>query len=606
MQTAAMDQFVARVRDNSDILSVASRYVTFTRKGNRYWACCPFHSEKTPSFTVDPGKGFYHCFGCGVGGNVFNLIAGLEHISYFDAVKLQARRLNIPIPTDRPRTVAEIESEREEKLLYEVNERARTFFHNCLTVTPYGKPALEYLAGRGISEDIISDFKLGYAPNDWDKLSTAFVKRGISTKTLIDAGLVGERSRDSGLYDRFRNRVMIPIVDQTGHVLAFGGRILDSIGVQSTDAPKYLNSPETRIFNKRRVLFGLDRAAPSIGREGFAIVVEGYMDAISLVAAGIKNVVATLGTAFTLDHARILSRYARRIVFCYDSDDAGQRATMRALPIITDANAQAAVIIVPDGKDPDDFVRKHGGEAFRELAANAMPMIDYRIKYVLEHSDHQTLDGKINALREILSSIAKMHDSALRNEYGRKLASALDLDQSTVNSEWKNISIGRASDASPARVVKINTVRAEAQSDAAWRSWRTLIRTGWHATDLLEHALATIPIEEFPKIHREIVTYIEKCIKEERRPDDVSAAQELSSEALSELSECLVGSSEELTTEEVQSYMDSIKLLRVEFLSRRYQKLMNELEKHPRGSPEFAAALSQLQRVKGELDVKKF
>ena len=602
MQTAVIDDFVSRVRDNSDILTVASRYVSFVRKGNRYWACCPFHSEKTPSFTVDPLKGFYHCFGCGAGGNVFKFIAEMEHISYFDAVKLQAKRLNIPIPTDRQRSVAEIESEREEKSLYEVNELARNFFHNCLMLTPYGKPALEYLAARGISDEIIKDFKIGYAPNDWDKLATAFVKRGTSTKQLLNAGLVGTRARDGGVYDRFRNRVMIPIVDQTGHVLAFGGRILDS---SDGDAPKYLNSPETKIFNKRRVLFGLDRAASAITREGFAIVVEGYMDAISLVANGIKNVVATLGTAFTLEHARILNRHSRRIIFCYDSDEAGQRATMRALPIITDVGAQASVIIIPDGKDPDDFVRKHGSDAFQALAADAMPMIDYRIKYVLEHVDHRTLDGKINALREILSAIAKMHDSALRNEYSRKLASALDLDPNTVNSEWKNLSLNRASNASTGRVVKINTVRAEAQNDAAWRSWRTLIRAGWHATDLLQHALTSIPKEEFPKLHREIVSYIEKCIKEERRPDDISAARELSDEALAELSECLVGASDELTTEEVQAYMDSLKLLRLELLGNRYRQLMNELEKHQRGSPEFAAILSEAQRVKGELDFKK-
>ncbi len=606
MQKAGMDSFVARVRDDSDILSVVARYVTLTQKGGRYWACCPFHSEKTPSFTVDPNKGFYHCFGCGAGGNVFNFISKMENISYFDAVKLQARRLNIPLPNERPRSVAEIEAEREEKALYEVNELARNFFHNCLTLTPYGENAREYLAGRGISEEIIKDFKLGYAPNDWDKLSNAFVKRGIATKHLIDAGLVGQRTRDRGLYDRFRDRVMIPIVDTTGHVLAFGGRVLNSNGDSIVDAPKYLNSPETRIFNKRRVLFGLDRAAADIRREGFAIVVEGYMDTISLVAAGIKNVIATLGTAFTVDHARILTRYSRRIIFCYDNDEAGQRATMRALPIIADAGAQASVVIVPDGKDPDEFVRKHGSDAFRELTANAMPMIDYRIKFVLDHSALNTLDDRVGALREILSSIAKMHDSALRNEYGRKIASALDLDQSTVNSEWRNISLGRASNASAGRVININTVRAEAQSDASWRSWRTLIRAGWHATELLEHALTLLPKEEFPKLHREIVTYLEKCIQEERRPDDVSAAQELSDEAMSELSECLVGSNEELSTEEVQSYMDSLKLLRVEFLSRQYQKLMDDLEKHPRGSPEFAETLSQAQRVKGELDVKKF
>ena len=606
MRSAASDDFVSRVRDNSDIVTVASRYLALTYRSGRYWACCPFHSEKTPSFSINPSEGFYHCFGCGDGGNVFKFIARMENISYFEAIKLQAQWLNIPLPNDRPRSIAEIESERVTKELYEVNELARNFFHNCLMVTPYGARAREYLQNRGISNEIIEDFKLGYAPNDWDKLSTSFRKRGVSTKQLIAAGLVAERSSGNGVYDRFRGRVMIPIVDQIGRVLAFGGRILDSPDKPAVDAPKYLNSPETKIFNKHRVLFGLDRAAASIRRDGFVIVVEGYMDAISLVSAGIKNVVATLGTAFSTDHARILKRYSRRIVFCYDSDEAGQRATMRALPIIAAVNAQASVIVVPDGKDPDEFVRKHGSDAFRELAANAIPMIDYRIGYVLAHVEHQTLDGKINALREILSSIAKMHDAALRNEYGRQIASKLELDQNTVNNEWRNMSIGRTSKAPDGRVVKINTVRAESQSDASWRSWRTLIRIGWYAGDLLQHALASIPKEQFPKSYREIVTYLEKCVEEERLPDDISAAQELSDEALSELSECLMSSSSELTAEEVQSYMDSLKILRAEVFGQRYRQLMSELENHPRGSPEFMATLTEAQRIKGELDVKKF
>ena len=218
MQTATIDDFINRVRAGSDILSVASQYVSFTQKGGRYWACCPFHQEKTPSFTVDPNKGFFHCFGCKAGGNVFNFIAQMENISYFDAVKLQAKRLNIPLPTDRQKTEREIESEREAKSLYDVNEMARNFFHNCLTVTPYGQAALNYLEGRGIDRKTIDEFKIGFAPNSWDKLSSAFRKRGITQQQLIGAGLAAKRSHGSGVYDRFRNRVMIPITDLTGHV----------------------------------------------------------------------------------------------------------------------------------------------------------------------------------------------------------------------------------------------------------------------------------------------------------------------------------------------------------------------------------------------------
>lgn len=613
MQTATLDDFVNRVRASSDILSVASQYVSFTQKGGRYWACCPFHQEKTPSFTVDPTKGFYHCFGCGAGGNVFNLIAQMENISYFDAVKLQANRLNIPLPNARPKTAHELEAEQEEEALYRVNELARNFFHNCLTMTPYGQAALDYLEGRGIDRKTIDEFKIGFAPNGWSKLSSAFRKRGISQKQLLTAGLVAERTRGSGVYDRFRNRVMIPITDLTGHVLAFGGRILDSpihlVGSKDEDAPKYLNTPETRIFNKRKILFGLDRAGPAITREGFVIVVEGYMDAISLVSVGIKNVVATLGTAFTADHVKILKRYAKKIAFCYDSDEAGQNATMRALPIITAANAQGSVIIIPDGKDPDEYVRKHGREEFWNLAQNALPMIDYRIQYVLKHADRSTPNGRIEALREILSSISKMYDTALRNEYSRQLASMLDLDLNTVNNEWRNFSDAKEKQLSPPssdRIVKINTFRADSQNNSLRHSWQNIIKTAWHASDLLQHALASVPKEYFPKEHQEIIGYLEKCMEEERNANDVSAADELSSQALTELTECLTDSTEELTKEEVQAYMDSLDLLRIEMLSRKYQRLMRELEQCDAGSEQYLMKLTELNDVKRLLDRKKF
>ncbi|MBR1579433.1 MAG: DNA primase [Selenomonadaceae bacterium] len=610
---AKLDEFVNRVREGSDIFSVASHYLNLIQKGGRYWACCPFHHEKTPSFTIDPVKGFYHCFGCGEGGNVFNFVARMEGISYFDAVKLQAKRLNIPLPNARPKSDRELELERVEKSLYDINELARNFFHNCLTMTNYGESALAYLDARGITAKTIEEFKLGYAPDDWDKLSTAFEKRGVTQKQLIDAGLAAARNRGSGVYDRFRNRIMIPITDVTGHVLAFGGRILETpsnlrvVGGNAKPAPKYLNTPETIIFNKRKVLFGLDRAVSSINREGFVIVVEGYMDAISLVSAGVTNVVATLGTAFTEDHIKILKRYSKKIVFCYDSDEAGQNATMRALPIVTAAEAQASVIIIPDGKDPDDYVRKHGRDEFWQLALNAMPMIDYRIRYVMGRADKSSVDGRINALREILSSIATMNDSALRNEYSRKLALMLSLDPNTVNDEWKKFSRVQMNTPSPTsdRVVKLKTTRTEAGNDAMWRACRAIIQTGWHATDLLQHALTSVSKENFPQTHREIIDYLEKCISEDRRPDDVSAAEQLSPQALTELSECLTDSGEELTAEEVQAYMDSLALLKIEELSRQYRQAAQELEQLEIGSPEHHAKLLEVRDIKRRLDRKR-
>ena len=378
MRSEKMDEFVEQVRSQSDIIQVVQSYVPLKRKGNRYWGCCPFHSEQTPSFSVVPDKGFFYCFGCHAGGNVFKFISLIENVTYFEAIKLQAEKLGIALP-ERQRTPQEVARDREIADLRKVNEMARDFFHNCLTMTGYGAVGKEYFTHRDISPETIDEFKLGYAPDAWDKLSTAFQKRGVKQEFLLATGLAAERSSGSGLYDRFRNRVIIPISDERGRVVGFGGRVLDD------STPKYLNTPETILFNKRKILFGLDRSHRAIQQAGYAIVVEGYMDAISVFGAGVKNVVASLGTAFTVDHCQKLLRYASDIYFCYDSDEAGQKATIRALSIVRDTGAIVKVIVVPDGKDPDEYIRKHGAEAFQQLVKQALPLVEYRLRYVLKH-----------------------------------------------------------------------------------------------------------------------------------------------------------------------------------------------------------------------------
>ena len=354
MRNEQLDEFVERVRAQSDILQVVQTYVSMKKKGNRYWGCCPFHGEKTPSFSVVPDKGFFYCFGCHAGGNVFKFLSLIENVTYFEAIKLQAEKLGIPMP-QRQRTPQELARDQQKADLRKVNEMARDFFHNCLTLTKLGEPGKAYFAGRSISPETIDEFKLGYAPEAWDKLSAAFLKRGVKKEFLLEAGLAAERKNGQGVYDRFRHRVIIPIADERGRVVGFGGRVLDD------STPKYLNTPETILFNKRRLLFGLDRSHRAISKAGYAIVVEGYMDAISVFSAGVRNVVASLGTAFTAEHCKLIMRYAPAIYFCYDSDEAGQKATIRALSIVRDSGATVRVIVVPDGKDPDEFIRRRAG-----------------------------------------------------------------------------------------------------------------------------------------------------------------------------------------------------------------------------------------------------
>ena len=592
MSDSRMDEFVEQVRSHSDILQVVQSYVPLKRKGGRYWGCCPFHHEKTPSFSVVPDKGFFYCFGCHAGGNVFKFISLIENISYFEAIKLQAEKLNIPMP-ERPKTPAEEAREREIASLRKVNEMARDFFHNCLTMTGYGKPGLAYFAGRGITESVIEEFKLGFAPDAWDKLSSAFVKRGVKPELLLKAGLVSESQR-GGIYDRFRGRVIIPIADERGRVVGFGGRVLDD------SQPKYLNTQETVLFNKRKLLFGLDRSQRAIKEAGYAIVVEGYMDAISVFGAGVENVVASLGTAFTADHAKKLMRYAKEIYFCYDSDEAGQQATVRALSIAArDTGAVVKVITVPDGKDPDEFIRKHGAEAFRGLVKEALPLVDYRISYVLSHVRYDTLEGKGRALQEIMPVLSGVN-RALLGEYVKKLAQTLMIDEGLVLEELRRYSSAPLEVSEPVRAPIRQAVREN--DNAARRAGRLLIRAAYQDASILMHALAVVPLEGIADpVQRQVLSFLQECMDGGASPEDASVQGRLPEEAAAELSRALV---EDLGgREEAEAYTDSLRSLRKAYLESQYLAHTEKAEAMMQaGDMKYLEELNEVKRIKNEMD----
>ena len=537
----------------------------------------------------------FYCFGCHAGGNVFKFISLAENVTYFEAIKLQAEKLGISMP-QRQKSPEELERDNKRKALYKLNEMARDFFHNCLTLTQLGVPGKAYLAGRDISEDVIKEFHLGFAPNAWDKLTEAFRKRGVDRAQLLEVGLALESKKDKErVYDRFRNRVMIPIADERGRVVAFGGRVLDG------SLPKYLNTSETMIFNKGRLLFGLDRAHRAIQQEGFAIVVEGYMDAISVFGAGVRNVVASLGTSFTREQAKLLMRYARRICFCYDSDDAGQRATVRALSIVAELGAEVRVIVVPDGKDPDEFIRKHGREAFQSLVDKALPLVEYRLRYVLSHTRYDTLDGKVQALREILPVMSSLKDPTGIAEYRKRLAQILMLDEGVIGEEMARyvrmpeLRFGGAS---------VQTARkAQPKRDnAVRRAGRIVLRMLWQEPSLLAHVKANLP-DGFPDgIQQEIMGYLENCIERGISADDISAAEVLSEDAAAELSQALV---EETGVQDAEViYEDSIRVLRKSYLNSLYMRYSREIEEHLTAGriAEYQEALKAAKGVKTEMD----
>ena len=595
MGSAELDEFVERVTERTDIYSVVSRYVQLTQRSGRYWGRCPFHNEKTASFSVSADKGLFYCFGCGAGGNVFKFLSLIENITYFEAIKLQAERLGIELPT-RKASPEEDRRRREEKSLIKINEFAQDFYHECLIKTARGEVGRKYLAARGITTETIETFKLGFAFEEWENLLTKLLKQGFSPQQIEAVGLVAKRKNSSGYYDRFRGRVMIPIANVFGHVVGFGGRIL---GSEDDTNPKYLNTPETALFNKRNLLFGLDKSNRAISTAGAAVVVEGYMDAISLFSAGIKNVVATLGTAFTPEHVKLILRYARKIIFCYDSDAAGQRATIRALPIVQAAGAEVFVVNIPDGKDPDEFVRKHGKAAFEELIKNAATLIDYRMKYVLDNTEHATPAGKLKALQEILPVVTKVETDATRNEYRKKIAAALSLDEFILTREWKKFSKTESEKKSAAKVAK----RPENTNPVVKAASEDILRMVWQESDMLDYALTLVPREIFSEVHREIITWIENCVANERRPDKMSAATELSEAANAELARILMSGPNTNHDIDVSVFKDSVKVLRQIVLDKKYFQLLAQADNYnPNDEATYVQTVQKSLKIKKESD----
>lgn len=373
MADADFQNFVDEVIDKNDIADVISEYAKLKRVGSRFAALCPLHNDKkTPSLSISPDKQLFHCFGCGEGGNVIHFIMAAEHLDFMDALKYLADRAHIPMPEFSHTSGARKENQDKKQLIYKINADAARYFYSCLAGEK-GKDALAYLKNREIKNSTIRSFGMGYAPEGWDNLLNYLKSKGYKEGDIFEAGLI--KRRDNGTYyDSFYDgRVMIPIINVQGNIIGFGGRIM----TERSNTGKYLNSPETAVFHKKENLFGLNFAKSD--SSGSLLLMEGYMDVISLHQAGITNAVASLGTAFTDEQAKLIKRYTGKVVLCYDSDEAGKKATLRAGEILTRHNIKARVLTVTNGKDPDEFVRKKGGDMFRVLIERAKPLIEYRI-----------------------------------------------------------------------------------------------------------------------------------------------------------------------------------------------------------------------------------
>jgi DNA primase len=414
------EDVINQIRDRIDIAEVIGQHVSLTRAGQNLKGLCPFHQEKTPSFTVSSSRQIFHCFGCGAGGNVFSFLMRITGSSFPDTVRELGQKVGIEVKESGGGAGSqETQSGRIEQL----NRAVASWFQENLRDQAVGVPAREYLAGRGIEASVIERFGIGYAPSDWDSLSKTLAKQGFSASELAAAGLTVAREHSSGFYDRFRHRVMFPITDLRRRVVGFGGRILGE------GAPKYLNSPDTILFKKGQTLFALDVAREAVARLKTVIVVEGYFDAIALHQAGLTHTVATLGTALTHEHIQVLRRFASKAVLLFDPDQAGVRAALRGLDLFVNSGMGVTVVTLPDGEDPDTYVRKEGREAFTRLEAQAPSLLDFALEQSLKAAESSTLEERIRSVDEVLRILQKSEHPIEREERIRLVAERLGVNQ---------------------------------------------------------------------------------------------------------------------------------------------------------------------------------
>ena len=424
---AIPQSFIDELLARNPIEDVVGQHVHLRRAGSNLFGLCPFHGEKTASFSVAPDKGIYYCFGCHKGGGAINFVMELEGLSYPDAIRSLAKRSGMEVPEDE-----QYQSRyRAQERLWALHKEAARFFHSQL-YAPIGKAALEYAVGRGMTKSTLTKFGIGYAPDSWDSLVKAMRAKGYTDQELQDSGLVTVSRKSGNLFDRFRDRLMFPIIDIRGNIIGFGGRIMNN---KDPDAAKYLNSPETAIFNKRKNLFALNYAKKS--KLGYLILVEGYMDAIAMHQYGFDCAVASLGTSLTEEHAVLISRYVEQVVLIYDGDEAGQRATRRAIPILEKAGIRVKVLQMKDAKDPDEYLKKFGADKFRLLLEDSSNRVEYQLNAIKKKYDLREDDQKIRYVHESAELISTLQSSVQREVYGGRVAEAAGISMDAMQLEIK-------------------------------------------------------------------------------------------------------------------------------------------------------------------------
>lgn len=423
------EEIIDDIRHQADIVDIISEYVSLNHAGKNYKGLCPFHQEKTPSFVVNPAKQIFKCYGCGVGGNVFTFLMHYEQYSFPEAVKFLAARLGIALPSVNQQSSKQL---RHQDALYQLHQDTARYFSKCLNEHAKARPVRAYLEQRGVHDESIATFSLGYALPEWDDLFKA-LRGKYPPELLAESGLILKRKQGVGFYDRFRDRLMIPIHDARGRIVAFGGRIMGE------GEPKYLNSPETAIFQKGSTLFGLYHAKDAIRRSGQIMITEGYFDMLIPYSFGVKQVVATMGTSLTENHIRLIRRYARTVLLMFDADPAGMKAVLRTLDMFLPSGLDVRAVMLPQGEDPDTAIRTHGVEGFQRYIADAVPLVDFVRERIVEQYDLSQVSQQVACANQLLPIIVKIPDMIERGIQINRTADLLKISDTVILREFKRV-----------------------------------------------------------------------------------------------------------------------------------------------------------------------
>jgi len=592
MMESIPEEKITEIRERASIVEVISDFVSLKKSGKNYLGLCPFHSERTPSFTVNEEKKIFHCFGCGAGGNIFNFLMQTSHLTFPEALKELAKRYGITLPK---RELSEEEKRRRslKARLFEVNELAAEFYQRVLLTQKEGQEGRRYLAQRGISEQTLSEHRLGFAPAAWDSLALFLQNKGVPLKLAQDLGLILPRKDGSSsgsrpsFYDRFRCRVIFPIINEGGRVSGFGGRIIDAAATNGAQpSPKYMNSPESPVYSKGQMLYGLNVAKGPIREQRLALIVEGYMDLLSLHQEGIRNVVASLGTALTAAQVGLLGRYTREAVLVFDADESGQKATQRSLELFLQEGISARVVSLPGGFDPDSFIRQEKRAGFEQVLKDAHPVVEYMLEQAMRRHATETVEGKVRAARELIPALNRLRDPLEQSLYVERVASRLGMKESQIRAQLQ----GRAAQAEEAGTIPSRAPRGPVHE-------RLLLQLMLLRNQIIPEVLEVVGPDGFsdPR-HKKLAGELMAFWEAEKKVDVPGLLFRVEDEDLKTLiSELLLA--EESVIDADRMLRDCLRKVKLSRVRQEIQHLDEEIRRRTREGPEASAGSSGLREL---------